>query len=334
MDTSMTPQTPTPNKTKKYIKTAVILAVVLVFGLFLWFYVPLLGGNQASYCARCHLPEYLTWQQSNHIDFQCSACHEGPGLSNFFKYQGMIIKEMFLRASGDTAKNTTGEQVPNSVCLSCHSENRKYTPSSDTIIPHEKHIAKGIACVSCHAGVVHGRIVERGETAKLQPDDWNESVAAEQMDFEFSTPRMSICLDCHGKRGVNETCSVCHSRQVIPENHKNNWTRQHGLSAEKDFKPCNLCHSYTFNQSVDLTKITVKQYINNNTFCLNCHLQKPSTHQDPKFRQIHGELEKSRGLQNCFTCHDLNKSTGKNTGPVNKVYCNKCHWFKSSNLSG
>ncbi|MHB9093072.1 MAG: cytochrome c3 family protein [Eubacteriales bacterium] len=313
--------------------TAVVVAVVFVLFIALWYYVPVMGSDESTFCARCHsmAPEYLTWQSSNHAQFQCRECHREPGVTGFIRYQGRIfIETLFYRSGGNGLTKVNSGSVSNSVCLGCHSKNRKYSPSSDTVVPHQKHLDKGINCIDCHAGVAHGRIVERGITAKIPAEEWGQSLADEQMDFEFSTPRMSTCLDCHGKRRVSQNCSICHSRQLVPTTHKTgDWERQHGFAAQKDFKPCNLCHSYSFNQSLDLTALTVQSYIKNNTFCYNCHLQKPSTHRDPKFREIHGDLVKSRGLDNCFSCHNINKNEqNSNRGPINKVYCNKCHWFK------
>lgn len=332
MEQVMAPQT-LPRRNKwMYIKAAVIGAVVFIFLVMLWYYVPVLGSNESKYCARCHamVPEYLTWQASNHAQFQCKECHRESGAANFLKYQGRIFVEiMFYRAGGGGIKSPMEDPMPNSVCLKCHSENRKYSPSSDTVVPHEKHQAQGIACVSCHAGVAHGRIVKRGITAKIPVNEWTGDVVNEQMDFKYTTARMAVCLDCHGKRQVTEKCSVCHSRQIVPATHKSrDWERQHGLSAQTDFKPCNLCHVYSNKQQLDLTAITVRDYIKNNTYCFNCHLQKPSTHKDEMFREVHGELAKSRGLGNCLGCHDIKETKqGKDRGPINKVYCNQCHWF-------
>lgn len=327
----MSPQTPPHPKPNRYFKAAVIFAVVFVLFVMLWYYVPVLGTNSSSFCARCHAmtPEYMTWQYSSHAKFDCKACHVKPGVTGFFEFQAMMVKEIFIYGNRNSTIIKTMSSIPDSVCLNCHSENRKYSPSSDTVIPHQVHRANGINCVACHAGIAHGRIVERGITARYKADQWNYSLTGDQMENQNVTPRMSICLDCHGKRQVNQTCSVCHSRQVIPQTHKApDWTRQHGLAAEKDFKPCNLCHSYSFDESKDLTSLTVQGYIRNNTFCFNCHLQKPGTHKNPKFREQHGELANSRSLDNCFSCHNINQNDStKYKGAINKVYCNQCHWF-------
>lgn len=337
MEHIVVPQNP-PQKIQRsrkhgtYLKAAVLGAVVFVFSVMAWYYVPVMGSNESEYCARCHAmkPEYATWQASYHAQFQCKECHSQSGVSNFIQYQGRIFTEIFFyRGSQEGIKTPMKEPIPNSVCLKCHSENRNYTPSSDTVVPHNKHLAQGVACVDCHAGVAHGRIVERGKTAEIPPDDWDQAVAEEQMDFKYTTPRMAVCLDCHGKRQVTEKCSDCHSKQIVPASHKSQgWERQHGLSAQQDFKPCNLCHVYSLKKQVDLTKINVSEYIKTNTYCFNCHLQKPSTHKDLRFREIHGQLAQTRGMANCLGCHDVKQQKqSKDQGPKNKVYCNQCHWF-------
>lgn len=253
------------------------------------------------------------------------------GVTNFFSYQSRLFKEMFFYRSGEGPHKTPeASGIRDSSCLRCHSENRKYSPASDTVVPHRKHTGKGITCVSCHAGIAHGRIVERGVTDEVPAEEWNEGIAAKQMEYKYTTPRMALCLDCHGKRGITEKCSDCHSRQLIPASHKEgDFERQHGIMAQTDFKPCNLCHSYSLREPVDLLEINVRDYIKSNTFCFNCHLRKPSTHIESGFGKRHGELARSRGTGNCLGCHDINTNSGNDGGrPVNKVYCNKCHWFK------
>lgn len=301
-------------------------ALLLVVGFLLWYTVPVMGGNGSQACVRCHdmTPEYLTWKQSNHAQFQCRDCHYGKDAGGFMKYQEHVLTSLFA-GDRENTKTMGTELIPDSVCLKCHSENRKYSPSSDTIIPHKTHKEKGIQCVECHSGVAHGRIAERGVVEQIPAEEWNDAVAAEQMDFNYTTPRMDICLDCHGERKVTTTCSVCHSSQVVPSSHKaENWMDQHGINAKGDFKPCNLCHSYTLKKSVDLTKINVSEYINNNTFCYNCHLTKPPGHQGD-FRKVHGQQVKEKGMANCQACHAVKAKDAQNANPVK---CNDCHWFQ------
>jgi len=321
----------------KYAKIAVILLGLAMLWLAWWMFMPVARGAEAGYCSGCHAmrPEVLTWEASNHSRFDCQVCHREPGLGSFFKYRGRLVKEvLFYRASGQPDNIRLKKPIPDSVCKECHAmDNRRVSATSDTLIPHARHDKIGVACISCHAGVAHGRINERGVTKKVPPDQWTQATANEQMDFQYTTPRMDVCLDCHGERQISTTCSLCHSNYPIPASHKPAaWKSKHGLSARQDFKPCNLCHSYTLKQPVDLLATTLPGYIRVNSFCANCHLQKPPSHDPVNFRAIHGQAAKVKTTQNCFVCHDINKprvGTAGKPGFKNKVYCNSCHWFKT-----
>jgi nitrate/TMAO reductase-like tetraheme cytochrome c subunit len=323
-------------KLPKYAKVAVAIFGLGLFWLAWWMFMPVARGDEAGYCARCHAmrPEVLTWEASGHSQFQCQVCHREPGLGSFFKYRGRLVREVLLYRTDSVPKEMKIKKpVPDSVCKECHAmENRRVSATSDTIIPHVTHEKQGVACVTCHAGVAHGRIIERGVTKKISPADWTPATANENMDFRYTTPRMEICLDCHGERRVSTTCSLCHSNYPIPASHKPAaWKTNHGLSARQDFKPCNLCHVYTLRQPVDLLNTTLPGYIRANSFCANCHLQKPESHEPADFRAIHGRAAKEKTNQNCFVCHDLSAPKTPETGqPLfkNKVYCNNCHWFK------
>lgn len=322
------------SKWPNYAKIVVILLGVGLFGAAWWFFMPAAQEDEAGYCAGCHAmqPEVLTWEVSYHSQFKCEVCHREPGVGSFIKYRGRLVKEVLLyRTDSQPEQMKIKKPVPDSVCKECHAmENRRVSASSDTIIPHVKHDKKGVACTTCHAGVAHGRIIERGVTKKISPADWTPATAREQMDVQYTTPRMEICLNCHAQRQVSTTCSLCHSNYPIPASHKPaSWKVKHGLTARQDFKPCNLCHVYTLRQPVDLKGTTLPGYIRANSFCANCHLQKPASHKASDFQATHGRIAKEKTTQNCFVCHDLNAPRVQEKGPLfkNKVYCNKCHWF-------
>lgn len=318
-----------------YAKIVVLLVGAVIIWLAWWMFVPAAQGDEAANCAGCHAmqPESLTWEASNHSQFQCEVCHRGPGLLGFLGYRVHLIKEkLFYNEDSASEQIKLKKPISDSVCNKCHAmDNRRVTAASDTIISHVKHDKKGVACITCHAGVAHGRIVERGMTKKIDSADWTPATANEQMDAQYTTPRMEICLNCHAERQISTTCSLCHSDYPIPVSHKPaSWKVKHGLVARQDFKPCNLCHVYTLRQPVDLLAITLPGYIRANSFCANCHLQKPDSHKNANFREIHGRTAKVKTTQNCFVCHDLNQPKVEVKGGPrfkNKIYCNKCHWF-------
>ncbi|KNZ70943.1 putative multiheme cytochrome c [Thermincola ferriacetica] len=330
----------TDNGKKRGLNKGKLFLVLFLAGLFfiflginLYVIVPVSVGNEAEACARCHamVPEYATWRESNHAQFQCRDCHKQPGFAHLLKYQTRMVKEFLFYRATDMPQTVVADKIPDEVCKQCHSSNRIVSASSDTIIPHQKHEEKGISCVTCHKGVAHGRIMERGMTRKLTVSEWTPDVAREQMDYKYTTPKMDICLDCHGKRNVETTCSVCHSSMPIPDSHKPaNWMTKHGEQARQDFKPCNLCHVYTMKKEVDLLQTTVFGYIRINTFCMNCHTtKKPPSHRQEGFMARHGTEAKNKGTGNCFVCHNLNKEDAQKGGWPNKVNCNDCHWFKA-----
>lgn len=318
-----------------YAKIMVFVLGVGALWLAWWMFMPVARGGEAGYCANCHAmrPEVMTWEASNHAQFQCEVCHRESGLGSFFEYRGRLVKEILLYGENSEAEQMKLKKpIPDSVCKECHAmENRRVSAASDTIIPHVKHDKKGVACITCHAGVAHGRIIERGVTKKISPADWTPATANEQMNLRYTSPRMELCLDCHGERQISTTCSLCHSDYPIPVSHKPaSWKIKHGLAARQDFKPCNLCHVYTLRQPVDLLTITLPGYIRANSFCANCHLQKPESHKNVNFQVIHGQAAKEKTTKNCFVCHDLNQPKAEEKGRPrfkNRVYCNKCHWF-------
>ncbi len=309
-----------------------IVSVFLAFNLY--FIIPITFGNDSTTCRQCHAmaPEYATWQASNHAQFQCKDCHQQPGVTNLFKYQLRMVKEFLIYRASDSPHTIKATPIPDSVCEKCHSSNRRASASSDTIIPHDKHKKQGVSCVTCHAGVAHGRIMERGALKKYPTvQEWTPDVGVEQMSYDNTTPKMDVCLNCHGQRKVNTTCSVCHSHMPVPDSHKSpSWLAgSHGTQALQDFKPCNLCHVYTMKKEIDLLSTNVFGYIRTNNFCINCHTtQKPPTHVNG-FMASHGALAKQKGTTSCFVCHNLNKSQVKAGGWPNRINCNDCHWFKN-----
>ncbi len=323
-------------KWPKYVKIAVLLLGFGVLWVAWWMVMPAVRGDEAGYCIRCHAmrPQVMTWEVSNHARFQCQVCHREPGWDSLIKYRGRLVKEILLyRVDSQPEYLKLKKPVPDSACKECHEmNNRRVSATSDTVIPHAKHDQQGVACVTCHAGVAHGRIVERGVTQKIKPADWTTATAVKEMDFQHTTPRMAVCLNCHGERQISTTCSLCHTNYPIPASHKPAaWKSGHGLSARNDFKPCNLCHAYTLKRPVDLLATTLPGYIRDNSFCANCHLQKPVSHEPANFRAIHGQAAKVKTTQNCFVCHDLNPpktASAAKRGFKNKIYCNNCHWFK------
>lgn len=279
---------------------------------------------QAKECSRCHemRPEVLTWQVSAHAKFACTVCHLNKNAADFTEEH----------ASQSYSKPIKIKSIiPNSVCLRCHSANRVISPSGDVRIPHQKHLKAGIACVTCHYGVVHGKIAERDLTSILPDptnyDAWNLTIAQKVLSDYYRKPDMWTCLNCHTQRNVTRKCGACHTTiAALPSHDQANWATDHGKYAPANLQSCINCHA-----TPDLpifiepgTGDKATDFARAQKFCYKCHLQRPKMHQQSMI-PIHPKLVAQKGIQNCLTCHDENKPKANERVP--QVYCNMCHWF-------
>lgn len=317
---------------KSYLFAGIMLGVILLVAVFSPAIAKVqkpLAASTSPYersdkeCFGCHEmnPEIATWKISSHSKIPCTACHN----INPADYQSKISLNQ------RPIKTTTA--VPNSVCEQCHTINREVTPSGDVIIPHLKHSAVGIACVKCHAGVVHAKIAERGLTVEGKLSNyeaWNEN-SAKQVSIRFYTqPDMWTCINCHKAANVSRRCGACHS--IIPElpSHNSlNWKSEHGKIARTNIGECTKCH-VTPGQDMFVTPSTGDSAIDfarAQSFCYTCHGQRTAVH--PKqWINIHPQKANEKGIQNCFTCHDTNRPT--NSKNVTGTYCNQCHWLSKT----
>ena len=276
-------------------------------------------------CFGCHEmnPEIVTWKISSHSKIPCTACHK----VNVADYKSKIsLNQRPIKMS---------EPIPNSVCEQCHTIYRETTPSGDLIIPHQKHAAVGVACVKCHAGVVHAKIAERGITVegKLSNyDAWDEEAAAKLAIRFYTQPDMWTCINCHKAANVTRRCGACHS--VIPELPSHNsvtWKSEHGKIARTNIGECTKCH-VTPGQGMFVTPSTgdkTTDFARAQQFCYTCHKQRPEMHSN-SWIIIHPQKAAEKGLQNCLTCHDTNRpADGKN---ITGTYCNQCHWLAKNGV--
>ncbi len=270
-------------------------------------------------CFGCHEmnPEIATWKVSSHSKIPCTACHE------------VHIEDYKTKISLKSRPIKMTTAIPNSVCEQCHTVSREVTPSGDVIIPHQKHLAVGVACVKCHAGVVHGKIAERGLTTegKLKNyDAWNED-KAKQLAIRFYTqPNMWTCINCHKAANVTRRCGACHSViRELPSHNSLTWKSDHGIVARANVGECTKCH-VTPGQPMFATPSTgdkAADFARAQSFCYTCHKQRPVQH-IKTWTSVHPQNAVAKGILNCFTCHDRNQPKTKN---VTGTFCNQCHWL-------
>lgn len=324
-----------------------IMTLTLLF-LALFFIIGFSGlkaTSSSKFCSSCHemTPEYYTWKASTHSEVDCINCHIEPGAKNLVKDKANGLIQIFDNVTNQyTAPIQMPKEIPNPACERCHNmKTRDVTSSGDLVIPHEKHLNKGIQCVDCHSGVAHGRIAERNVTFKTDYSKWDDALGQEMMrDVTFTSPKMQDCIDCHKIRDVSTACKTCHSTGMKPKSHKEAdfKTSSHGKLAEKDIKLCNSCHQYTSDTDIQglqppspteqflsggkvhQQSITAQDYTKENSFCKKCHQQRPQSHVKG-WSNIHGPIAKN-DTRKCLTCHDYLK-TGFNK--TTNITCSGCH---------
>jgi len=317
------------NKRKLIVVTVLLSAVILFYGS-LKLFVNLKSGAIAAtaipeFCSACHemRPEYFTWKGSAHSQISCVSCHVKPGEKDSLtqKIKSMVYKHF----KGDYAVPIVLKgKIDNSQCLQCHTwDNRTVTQSGDVKFPHPKHLSQKLDCITCHSGVVHGNIKEKGFTALTDFDKWNSKVGAAYVESRFTKLEMAACLECHTRRGAPTTCSTCHSGVAKPPTHlSSDWLSVHGGEALKDKSVCDKCHQKTLPDGLDAAELSTAQYARNNTFCYNCHAKRPPGH-TADWRKIH-PVQAQADRAACMVCHDDSKPRKDDLTPA-PVYCQKCH---------
>jgi len=262
-------------KTKRFIQvqgTALVVFLIasVVFGNAL--------SSNPKTCTVCHeMSEPIkAWQASSHEKINCVKCHhKEEGYYGFVLGIPKKLTEGIKHVTGEysipvKAKHNTESHV----CQRCHVSWRNVSPSGDLIVPHNLHFEKrGIECVRCHAGVVHGEMVD-GELMRR--------------------PSMQLCLSCH-ETGREEApilqCKACHTEKGVPPSHREeDWFETHGVLYKDPKHPdsaCDSCHGWT------------------PTFCSDCHKSKlPTTHYGgTKWRTYHSIRAKER-KSGCLVCHN------------------------------
>ncbi len=322
------------------ILTIGVLAVMFLLAVGITY-----GTSFPKFCASCHImkPEFATWQASSHSQVNCTVCHVDPGLTNALKHKVVATKELYLYATKtyELPIHMT-ETIPDSRCLQCHSLKRKISASSsDLYIPHQTHYDKKIACVKCHQGVAHGKVASRGMTMGGDFNSWDRSAGQKVMTKDFMIPKMDLCMDCHGRRGVTVACEACHTSSVKPDSHRQNpFKLNHGIDAKKNIKYCDTCHAYIKAPGVTSKDLPeeedpVEKYLNSfqtgadsdytdyartNEYCVDCHKKRPVTHSET-WPFEHGKaVEKNE--QRCLVCHSPRSDV---KGTTNQGACSSCH---------
>lgn len=242
--------------------------------------------EQGLDCSICHEPVNGSFTFSNHET--CGTCHE-------------------INMDAPTQE----------MCGKCHTREDYTVEAYSKLVrdevkwSHDPHVAKEIACDTCHGPDPDANGLPKGS---LKP----------------------FCMDCHGKTDpkLNE-CSVCHTqmtKETVPQFRGETriqhdvpaiWAHTHGSESRVDPKYCALCHT-------------------EQNFCDDCHsVTAPQNHTATWRRKSHG-IEASYNRNNCSVCHEEDSclQCHRNTtpeshksvwGPPVNNHCTTCHYPPTNN---
>ncbi len=190
----------------------------------------------------------LTFSHKVHVDedVDCTECHDAVDHSRLAADRN-IPGHTQCEDCHDIDAAARGEKTdPASNCEVCHAGvHRKGDPVAPDVFPannlrfpHDVHLARKIACTTCHQGI---------EKAKL--------------GTRANLTRMVQCLDCHDGTKAPDRCSTCHltepdgllqtrfdtgmlepTGQIADDDHGRDFLHRHAHLAQSDLAACSSCH--------------------------------------------------------------------------------------------
>lgn len=263
-----------------------------------------------TFCSWCHemAPEYVTFEVSAHSEIKCTQCHIEPGVVNLVTHKVHSLKEVYYHIVGPPDPIVQTVAVTNESCMTCHSENRLVSATGDLIVNHSEHIQEDIPCVTCHSGVAHAKVVERGINDSTTYDYWTMDNADKLVNDSYMRPNMGTCIDCHDKynKGDRPWEDIQYS---LPENtHGKESEDGHAEAADltEEEKAANEKKKVQGIILEALGKQTEDAEISMD--CSTCHMEVgvPENHQEVNWNDNHGS-DAIQQLDECIDCHQDSK---------------------------
>lgn len=256
--------------------------------------------NAPSFCSSCHemTPEYVTYTDSAHSKISCVECHVKPGVVNEVLHKVHSLKEVYLHVTGAPKQivQTTDQAISNQNCLQCHSLNRTVIGPDGIKVNHLQHIQEGIPCITCHSGVVHDKIAERGLNTATDRDDWTKQNAQKLIQTENTEVNMGTCIDCHNQvnEGKKPWLDPAYSVPTDPEDP--------GTATDTEDSPTPAQElQQVLNQAVTAKPGQLKISMACST-CHSANVSIPQDHQAADWSKNHG-AEAVKDLPTCLSCH-------------------------------
>jgi nitrate/TMAO reductase-like tetraheme cytochrome c subunit len=258
-----------------------------------------------SFCKTCHemTPEHVTFTASAHSEISCVQCHVEPGAVETVVHKVESLKEVYYHIVGPPNPIVQTVPVKNENCEQCHSQNRLVTATGDIKVEHKKHVEKGIPCITCHSGVVHAKIVERGLNTQKDLDKWTPEAAEKLMGKQYMAPNMGTCIDCHNQvnEGKEPWKDIAYS---LPENNHGKEDEKNAEAAESKEKTSHIKTQDVILQAIGKQTKDVKLSME----CSTCHKKTatPDNHNNIDWDQNHGSYA-LENLDKCMNCHQDSK---------------------------
>lgn len=236
---------------------------------------------------------------------------------------------------------------PFRTCETCHPNYLEMPPvTGDLIFSHPVHLEKDVKCATCHEpplghfGAPAPLMMvclscHQGETAPNQCGNCHRKLdeIAPGLDepvvhLEPDVKSRKTCEKCHD---VETWCEQCHGVEMP---HPAAFMAQHGGVAANNAVTCEKCHqsrdktfcirchgvemphpAFWYSGHGDIARDNAESCARchpaEETFCNQCHHAgfQPTEEWD---REQHGEAVESRGVDDCFVCHE-------------QTFCERCH---------
>ncbi|HXH13369.1 MAG TPA: NapC/NirT family cytochrome c [Alphaproteobacteria bacterium] len=150
-----------------------------------------------DFCNSCHVmnTRYVSWRRSPHMAAAtCIECHSEPGWWGELRAHLNGARYLVVLLTGEMSGPLIRAEVSDASCLECHPAAQLPETVRNHRILHTTHLARGLHCADCHAGLVHGTLY--GGQAR---------------------PAMTLCVECHARHSpLLAACQTCHVQMAVP----------------------------------------------------------------------------------------------------------------------
>ena len=254
-------------------------------------------------------------------------------------FVGFVSQQNQDRAKILKFSHETHAKEAEMACLDCHALAEKSEKAGDRLLPEKDvcanchEVEEEENCTMCHVDMDNPESFENPvrkisfnhkkhvTDEKIECENCHPKMAAIGMDNGEKIPGREKCNSCHNGLAASMECLICHSTetQFRPDNHANNWSREHMNEIRAGGADCAHCHTNNYcqqcHESTDLisTKILASDFYSPLTPQLagKQTLILKSVHQ-LNYRFIH-QLDASGKEKDCRICHETS------------TYCAQCH---------